>query len=137
MIPLPTRQCSLWGTPYDVTPYLLEFVHGDGKQWFWIGYMDDRPNFYVARVDSGVSLDGPEQWHKCVMPRLEDAILAEALNLASDADYEEYCETGFIADREWPMPPLECPCGTNWGHYTPTTEDQIDAALREDREPPQ
>lgn len=50
-------QGEWWGREYSVNPYLLDYVHVDGKQCIWFENMDDRPNFYVVKIDSGVNLD--------------------------------------------------------------------------------
>ena len=119
MTPLPTRKGRLWGTEYDVVPYLLDDQHGDGKQWIWFGYMDDRPNYYVARVDSAADMD-TEGWYDDVLPWIEETIQYEAAEFMTDEQDDEWQATGCVTDRAWPVPPMGGSDGSAWGSYEPT-----------------
>ena len=122
MKPLPVRKRCFWGEEYDIIPYLIDAIHGDGKQWMWFGYLEDRPSFYVARVDSsfdpGSGFDGDPS--ESIIGWLEDQILDEAMEFFSDEEYEEYSKKGYLDDGgNWPIPPLEMACGSQWGRYKP------------------
>lgn len=134
MIPLPERKAPLWGTEYDVIPYLVSSIHGDGKQWLWFRYMDDRPWFYVVRVDSSVrAKNDNEQWRYDVLEWIENQIEDEGTTFLSDEQYDEWREKGYIeGDRPWPCPPLEAACGSDWGGYDPSAEDL--ATVKNDEE---
>lgn len=131
MIPLPTRKGSLWGTEYDVVPYLIEAIHGDGKRWIWYEYLEDRPNFYVVRVDSSCNLgtdDVDNDDDYAVVDWIDEQIRDEGMCFLSEEQYEEYSENGYIEDgADFPVPPLEMPCGSAWGKYTPDEEDLVAA----------
>ena len=42
-----------WGQPYDCTPRLVTQILGNGRKFLAVRSLDDRPNYYVVRVDSG------------------------------------------------------------------------------------
>jgi asparagine synthetase B (glutamine-hydrolysing) len=125
MKPLPERKSSLWGTEYDVIPYLIDAIHGDGKQWLWFGYLDDRPSYYVVRVDSSVIANNDnDQWADEVLEWIYEAIDEEMREFMTDEQHDEWQEKGYLeGDRQWPIPPLECPCGSEWGEYEPSADD--------------
>ena len=125
MIPLPERPVHLWGTEHQVIPYLIEAIHGNGQKWLWFGYMDDRPWFYVARVDSSVvANNNNEKWSDEVLPWIEDQIEDEMMEFMTEEQCDQWREQGYLdGDRPWPIPPLEMPCGSEWGWYRPSEED--------------
>lgn len=59
MLPLFIRR--FWGRNYIITPRLVEWVHGDGLQVIYFQPLNTRPNYYVARIDSKVSLDNSDE----------------------------------------------------------------------------
>jgi hypothetical protein len=48
---------ELWATPYTNSHYLVEAIHGDGKQLVWFETMDSRPFHYYIRIDSSLDLN--------------------------------------------------------------------------------
>jgi hypothetical protein len=48
------RRCTrrLWGTPYKVKPVLISAVFGDGGQLIGLEPINDRPWYYLVRVDN-------------------------------------------------------------------------------------
>jgi hypothetical protein len=124
MTPLTTRKERLWGQEYDVAPYLLRAIHGDGKQWLHFGYLDDRPWYYVVRVDSSVVANNDNNtWYEEVLEWIYEQLEEEGRELMTDEQDEEWGETGNIENREWPIPPITNNCGCEWGSYTPLPED--------------
>ena len=127
MKPLPMRKESFDGLNYDFAPYLLDAVHGDGKKWLWFGYFDDRPAFYVARVDSSCTVGSDnkdEERDIAIIGWIEEQIMEEALGFLSNKQMREYDKKGYIeGERPWPVPPLEGACGSHWGEYTPDEKD--------------
>lgn len=125
MKPLPEKKCALWGKEFDVVPYLIEAIHGDGKQWLWLGYLDDRPWFYVVRVDSSVMANnGNSEWGEEVLPWIQNQIEEEMVYFMTDEENDEWIEKGYLEDGgTWPIPPLGGSCGCEWGEYAPNPED--------------
>lgn len=50
---------SLWGNEITFKPYLLERVFGDGMKLIYFGTHDDRPYWWLVRVDSSANIDDP------------------------------------------------------------------------------
>lgn len=125
MIPLPERPVSLWGTDHQVIPYLIEAIHGDGKQWLWFGYMEDRPWFYVVRVDSSVrSQNNNDKWCYEVLAWIYEQIEDEGTYFLTDEQHDEWRNKGYVeGDTLWPIPPLDMPRGSEWGEYEPDEND--------------
>jgi hypothetical protein len=48
------RSVHFWGEDYEVTPVLIDHVHGDGLQLIYVEPLNTRPNYYLARIDSSV-----------------------------------------------------------------------------------
>ena len=46
-----------WGSWYDFTPVLLDKVYGDGKQLLMLFPINERPRYWVVRVDSKCQRD--------------------------------------------------------------------------------
>lgn len=116
-----TRKVRFWGATYTVTPKLVPFVWGDGKQWMCLEPLNTRPNYYVLCIDSRVSLDDLDadeagvDFHDLLSDVL-DAI-EDAFGRADDAEAEDADENGM---RAWPA--LNDSSGLSWGeHETPQT----------------
>jgi len=55
------RKTKFWGRHYFITPRLVDWVHGDGLQLIYFTPLNTRPNYYVVRIDSKVSLDNSDE----------------------------------------------------------------------------
>lgn len=109
---------ELWGSKTEFHPYLIDYSHGDGGQIIWIEYMDDRPRYYIVRVDSDLNIDGDDfLW--TVLAEINDVILEESFEFMDDKQRDEFEQYGYFdtCDREWPIPPLEMASGTEWGKF--------------------
>lgn len=50
---------SLWDNEITFKPYLLKRVFGDGMKLIYFGTFDDRPYWWLVRVDSSANIDDP------------------------------------------------------------------------------
>ena len=50
---------SLWDNEITFKPYLLKRVFGDGMKLIYFGTLDDRPYWWLVRVDSSAKIDDP------------------------------------------------------------------------------
>lgn len=50
---------SLWDNEITFKPYLLKTVFGDGMKLIYFGTLDDRPYWWLVRVDSSAKIDYP------------------------------------------------------------------------------
>ena len=118
---LPAQTQSLWGQESQVEPYLLDAKHGDGEQWLWFLYLDDRPSFYVVRVDSAADMDS-DDFYENVVEWIYDTLDEESYEFMSE-ECEDARENEENVDRGWPVPPIN-PCGSCWGEYVPDEKEK-------------
>lgn len=53
------REISLWGEVYDkeFEPPVVSKIQGDGKQLIYFGTIDQRPRWWLLRIDSGINIE--------------------------------------------------------------------------------
>lgn len=110
------HKASLWGQSRMVTPRLVDWIHGNGKQVIYLTPMDTRPNYYVARIDSSICLDNhsPNDKTRFCNVVLDD--LYNAIESQFGESYEEYeHENGRTYIRNNPFPALSSGSGCAWG----------------------
>ena len=113
---LKRTKVNFWGHEYTVHPMLLDAVFGDGKEFVWFEYMDDRPCYYIARVPTGTQ---KEKGYPAVINDIEDAIRDEAMDFYSERAWREHDRKGYVStNRRWPIPPGMA-SGSAWGSYEP------------------
>jgi hypothetical protein len=94
-----------WGTDYDISPAIIEEVHGDGKNILWFEPMDTRPNGYYLRVDSSITKEtSKEKMIELIEPWVFDSIIEEC-----GQRYDEYDES---VELEFPALAEESGCYT-------------------------
>src|SRR5690242_2426593 len=108
------RKVRVWGRIYFITPRLVDRIWGDGKQIIWFSPLNTRPNYYVACIPSGLSLNSLDD------PCFADEVLDE-LYEAIEEQFGEAYETwtsdknGREYTRHNPFPALSDDCGSEWG----------------------
>lgn len=60
---LKPQQTKWWGSVYDFQPVLLEKTWGDGNQLVQLFPINERPRYWVVRVDSKCDSDS-EAWYE-------------------------------------------------------------------------
>lgn len=50
-------RCEHWGSMYDIEPALLGKVYGDGKRLLQLFPINERPSYWVVRIDSACVSD--------------------------------------------------------------------------------
>ncbi|MDR1282422.1 MAG: hypothetical protein LBK99_16610 [Opitutaceae bacterium] len=125
MIKLKREKTKFWGIEYTITPMLLGTIIGDGAEWIWFSYMDDRPNYYVVRVPTGtlVSIQGrTDYFYDDVLPEIVNAIEDESYDFYGPRQWRERDRKGYVSStRRWPIPP-NFSSGSTWGEYEPDKE---------------
>ena len=99
MIALKKYKTEFWGQKYTCRPMLLHRIIGDGKEWVTLQYMDDRPDYYVARVPTGTHklIDKKsDKWYDDIMPEIEEAIADEARDFYNERNWREYEKNGYV-----------------------------------------
>lgn len=132
MIKLKREKGRLWGQESTITPMLLLHVIGDGVEWLWFSYLDDRPNYYVVRVPAGTHQkieDRSDDFYDDILPEIHDSIEEEAFDFYGPRQWREYDREGYVTNnRRWPIPP-HMPSGSSWGKFTPDEETLRRAGL--------
>ena len=54
------RKASLWGDYTTIKPVISKEIVGDGKQLIYIGTIDQRPNFWLIRIDGKIDIHSDE-----------------------------------------------------------------------------
>lgn len=98
-------EAQLWGEPVKFKPYLLEQIFGDGMKLIYFGTLDDRPYWWLVRVDSHAEENG-------VWENFDEEEIYRAI--------EEEC--GFHDDgwgdddeEEYAYPVIESNSSAHWG----------------------
>lgn len=113
---LKREKVELWGQPHTIRPALVDKVFGDGREFVWFQSMDDRPNYYVARVPTGFSRSNG---YPDLIDDIEDAIRDESFDFYSERAWKEYDRFGYVDRyRRWPIPAVSL-CGSEWGPFSP------------------
>ena len=106
------HKTRFWGSDYFVTPRLVDWIHGDGLQVIQLVALNSRPNYYLARIDSTVELDG----NFCDV-LLDDLI--DAIEEQYGPDYEEWeADNGRTYRRHHPFPAASFDSGSCWDRLT-------------------
>lgn len=108
------HKTRFWGRNYVITPRLVEWIHGDGLQVIYFMPLNTRPDYYVARIDSRISLDNSDA-HSFAFEVLE--ALCEHIEEQFGASYEEWesDKNSRKYARHNPFPALSDDSGCCWG----------------------
>lgn len=107
---------TLWGEDYkSFKPYLLEKVYGDGMCLLYFGTLDDRPYWWLVRVDSRYLTDNANYMESFIDEygnSFEEAIHCQieeecGCNDEDDEDYDE--------DNRLPYPAITRWTSEHWG----------------------
>jgi hypothetical protein len=114
------HKTRFWGRDYVITPRLVDWIHGDGLQVIYFMPLNTRPNYYVARIDSKVSLNNSDDdsFHDVILDDLYAAIEEQF-----GPSYEEWDHNnGRIYHRHNHWPALSEDSGSCWGLLTMLTK---------------
>ena len=101
---------------------LLDSIHGNGKRWLEFSYIEYRPYYYVARVDSSMNLED-EEMDEEIKGWLVDKIFEEMTDFMTEEQYDEWQGNGYTRETlHFPIPPLEMPCGYGCRETSETAE---------------
>ncbi|MES2287520.1 MAG: hypothetical protein V4547_17630 [Bacteroidota bacterium] len=67
------RKTSWWGEPCFITPVIHPEIFGDGLQLAYLGTIDQRPNYWLIRIDSSINLEADDfDYESNLLQPLED-----------------------------------------------------------------
>jgi hypothetical protein len=119
------QRAYLWGEYCVFKPVLLKKFWGDGLQFIYFGSIDNRPKWWIARVDSKTNLEADEFNYEEILCAIEDEfgrapeegyLTREEFNKIKKSgrllfDYENY--TDYQQSRKYPV--IEWTMGGHWG----------------------
>ena len=109
-------ETALWGDSVKFKPYLLERVFGDGMKLIYFTTLDDRPYWWLVRVDSHAEEDGV--WDNFDEEEIYQAIEEECgcheINDDIEVDEDGYDEYG-IKRIDDGYPEIESDSCAQWG----------------------
>lgn len=104
-------EAALWGDSVKFKPYLLSQVFGDGMKLIYFGTLDDRPYWWLVRVDSRAEENGV--WYNFDEEEIYRAIEEECgfhdVGWGDD-EVEEFEES-----EEYAYPVIESNSSAHWG----------------------
>ena len=103
-----------WGRRRFVTPRIVPFIWGDGKQWIYLSPINQRPNYYVVRIDSRVDLSNYATANAFIDTCLDSVL--EEIGIYFGERYE--------GDSRAHWPELDYTMGCEWGGYDPPRSSQ-------------
>jgi hypothetical protein len=80
------QRAYLWGGYCVFTPVVLSKIYGDGLQIVFIGSIDQRPRFWLARIDSKTDMD---------------FVVAEDIVNEIEEEFGRVPEEGYLSYREF------------------------------------
>lgn len=111
------RYVKFWGKKCLSRPVFIESCLGDGGKLLAITPLNDRPNYYVIRVDSTWSVHNYED--PCVADHI-DEIYEMIEEQTGPREWQD--DHGRRRVEKWPAPNLDC--GSSWWDYDLTRQDR-------------
>lgn len=116
------REISLWGTVCDEAfePPLVEKIQGDGKQLIYFGTIDQRPRYWLLRIDSGIDLEEDFDEETLCYEPIEEEFGTQDEWVSEDnfqwSEFTEYYDTYEEYQEENKFPKMEYSAsGCHWG----------------------
>ena len=66
------RSVKLWGDAIEFTPVICENVIGDGEQLVYLGTIDQRPYYWLIRIDSKTDINSDDFDFEHILEPLEE-----------------------------------------------------------------
>jgi hypothetical protein len=66
------RQTTWWGESCEIEPVICSTVFGDGLQLAYLGTIDQRPNYWLIRIDSKTDLNADDFNFETLLEPLEN-----------------------------------------------------------------
>lgn len=90
------QRSYLWGSYIVFAPQLVKEIFGDGKQIIYFGTIDQRPRYWIVRIDSQTDIDNDFDW--------------EEIFRSIRSEFGEWSD-----DDQMPYPAIKLTMGTHWG----------------------
>ena len=97
-------KASLWGSEVTFKPYLLEKIFGDGMKLIYFGTLDDRPYWWLVRVDSNAQIDDPYEFDSnAIYEAIEEECGGWVPDDSVEIDEDGYDDEGTCHRGKYPM----------------------------------
>lgn len=98
------RTVSFWGEDHEIEPVICSDIQGDGLQLVYVQSMDQRPNYWLLRIDSKINVEDDDFDVETLLEPLEEEFGREPENYCYD-------EKEFIkAKKDKKHPGHDCAC---------------------------
>ena len=105
---------SLWGSEVTFKPYLLDKIFGDGLKLIYFGTLDDRPYWWLVRVDSNANIDVPLEFYADeIYSAIEEECGGWVPDYDAEVDEDGYDEFGECHRGCYPM--IISDSSAHWG----------------------
>ena len=105
---------SLWGSEVTFKPYLLEKIFGDGLKLIYFGNCDDRPYWWLVRVNSNAPIeDACEFDSEEIYQAIEEECGCWTPDDDAEVDEDGYDEEGTCHRGVYPM--INSDSSPHWG----------------------
>lgn len=84
------RKTTFWADEYEIEPVISETILGDGLQLAQVGTIDQRPNYWLIRIDSKTDLSSDEFDIEELLEILEDEFGRHPDCLVDKEEFEQY-----------------------------------------------
>lgn len=107
-------KASLWGSEVTFKPYLLKKIFGDGMKLIYFGTLDDRPYWWLVRVDSNAEIEDPYKFDsEAIYEAIEEECGGWVPDEDADVDEEGYDDEGTCHRGKYPM--IITDSSAHWG----------------------
>lgn len=108
-------EATLWGMTVKFKPHLLEKVFGDGMKLIYFGTLDNRPYWWLVRVDSHADDNGWEDFNEEeIYEAIEDECGCYEINEDAEVDEDGYDEFGTKCIEGY-YPQINSDSSAHWG----------------------
>lgn len=66
------RHVSLWGEGFEFSPEICDKFLGDGKQLIYLGSIDQRPRYWLLRIDSKTDIEADDFDYESLISLVEE-----------------------------------------------------------------
>ena len=82
------HKTTFWGEEYEIEPVIAETILGDGLQLAYLGTIDQRPIYWLIRIDSKTDLESDDFDFNTILDPLEE-------------EFGRHPEMGWLTEEEF------------------------------------
>lgn len=66
------RETTFWGDKFTIKPVLVDTILGDGLQLAYLGTIDQRPHYWLIRIDSKTDMEDEDFDYETILEPIEE-----------------------------------------------------------------